>query len=1006
MKVLLQPGADQADPQGGIGQVILAQAKYLPEFGIELVTDESKADVIACHISSRGTERVDALHCHGLYWWDLPHLPFTSWHHTANQRIVETARKAQLISVPSQWVAQPFRRDMRIDPWVIPHGVDASAWVNRRNKRQPFVLWNKNRNSDVCDPAPAVEVAKAGISVLSTFAPDGAAQLPASFQVTGVLPHSEMKSLIQSASVYLATTIETFGVGTLEALAAGVPVVGYAWGGTQDIVRNGIDGILVEPGDTAALIPAIVSVMKDWNKYSAAARDRAEYFTWGLAAGLYAEMYATAWERTEDLAATIIITNYNYAKYVKGAVNSALAALRPIDKIIVVDDGSTDESRTILELEYGRHPQIELVFQENAGVAAARNRGIELAGTEFVTCLDADDMLHPEFIKKVAPRLADRPDVGVAFVGLEFINQDGEPMGEWRADKFSWDYQSSVGKPGELPRTNIPTPSACMFRKSMWKRAGGYYQVYAPGEDTEFMTRALSIGYKALPIDGPIKTTYRHHPAGASKVRKYVPTDTWHPWMRDRRFPMGAPTDAPPYVLSNAQPLVSVIIPVRDGHEDLAFGAVDSILGQTWRSWEIILVDDTNGAFDWPAPAARKLNNTYPFVRLVENMENQGPGGSRNTGIKAASAPLLLFLDADDFLVPGALDLMVREFIEAGGRYIYGNAIGINEDGEHTQLEFAPYSPDNRLQNSHPVTVLIQKEHAQKLMFDEKLRKYEDWDFFVRCAINGFHGRHCGETVLYIRDSSNRKQAIDRQESDAARDTILSRYKEYFNGGKSMAGCCGGGGKNILRAKQTANLLDGVQQAGIQMTGGQAMNDNFVRMEYTGQQKGARNYRGADGRRIYRGGNNPMDKFADVHPQDVAILEATGWWKVVRKAAVMPADPVAAAVEPVRPAAQVDWRAIAAEGETEAVAPASPTPESSPDYAWSEDNEAEGDLVPAISMEDTEETGAEVMRMTAAEIRDAIPDQDKGTLLAWLEVEKSGKNRKTVIAAIEGALGF
>lgn len=1006
MKVMLQPGKDQADPRGGIGQVILAQAKYLPKFGVQLVDDERKADIVACHISSRtGGGRVDVLHCHGLYWRDLPHSPFTNWHAEANKRIIESARRARRISVPADWVAQPFRRDMRISPAIIPHGVDASAWNNKRNKKQPFVLWNKNRNSDVCDPEPAVHVASAGISVISTFAPAGMSlsAAPPSLSVSGVLPHPEMKALIQKASVYLATTIETFGVGTLEAMAAGVPIVGYAWGGTQEIVRNGVDGILVEPGDADALIPAIVSVMKDWEAYSQASRQRAEQYNWRNAAGLYASLYAQALQeqKTESDAVSIVITNYNYAHYVDQAIESALKTMRSKDELIVVDDGSTDGSPSKLLTEYGTNPRVKLILQENAGVAAARNAGIEAAQNEFITCLDADDQLHPDFVKTVAPQIASQRDVGVAFVGLKFLNNEDKPAGEWSAKSFDWHYQASAGDSGELPRTNIPTPSACMFRKEMWRRSGGYYQVYAPGEDTEFMTRSLSVGYRALPIDSRVKTTYRNHAAGASKTKKYRPIDTWHPWMRDKKYPMGAPTDAPPFVLSNAQPLVSVIIPVRDGHEDLVFSAIDSVLGQTWRSWEVILIDDTGSdTFEYPNKPAWKLRHTYPFVRLLKNTENPGPGGARNTGIEASTAPLVLFLDADDFLAPGALDLMVRQFSEAEGRYIYGNAVGINADGDLTELIFEPYTAGSRLQKSHPVTVLIQRRHAQKLKFDELLRKYEDWDFFVRCAINGFHGHHCGETILYIRDSSTRKDALTREETDRARDTILERYQDYFtDGGKKMAGCCGGGGKSIIQAKQAAQLLDSMP--GIQMTGGQIMSNEggFVRMEYTGQQRGARTYRGKN-RRTYRGGNNPIDKFADVHPDDVETLAATGWWVVVRRASSTP-DPVQVKEElkeaPVRPAApKVDWRSLAADDEDEEALP-SPTPD---------DWDGEGDPIPAMPMGGSTETGSEILTMTAAEVREAIPDQDKGTLLAWLEVEKEGKNRKTVIAAIEQALGF
>jgi glycosyltransferase involved in cell wall biosynthesis len=100
---------------------------------------------------------------------------------------------------------------------------------------------------------PAYRLAEAGIPVVTTFAPPGMPSLP-TLHVTGPLPHDQMKELIRHASVYLATTPETFGIGTLEAMACGVPVLGYDWCGTTDIVRTGITGILAAPGDIASLI--------------------------------------------------------------------------------------------------------------------------------------------------------------------------------------------------------------------------------------------------------------------------------------------------------------------------------------------------------------------------------------------------------------------------------------------------------------------------------------------------------------------------------------------------------------------------------------------------------------------------------------------------------------------------------------------------------------------------------------------------------------------------------
>jgi hypothetical protein len=94
------PGAHIAD-DNGIGRIVHAQYRLLPAYGIELVSPD-RADVIACHIERGGLPRIDVLHCHGLYFDDLPHAPYSPWHHTANLRIAASARAARAITVPSR----------------------------------------------------------------------------------------------------------------------------------------------------------------------------------------------------------------------------------------------------------------------------------------------------------------------------------------------------------------------------------------------------------------------------------------------------------------------------------------------------------------------------------------------------------------------------------------------------------------------------------------------------------------------------------------------------------------------------------------------------------------------------------------------------------------------------------------------------------------------------------------------------------------------------------------
>ena len=92
---------------------------------------------------------------------------------------------------------------------------------------------------------------------------------------------------------------------------------------------------------------------------------------------------------------SIIIPTYNDAKYILQAVNSALAQTYKNIEIIVVDDGSTDNTKELL-----KNLKINYIFQENKGLSGARNTGMKLARGKYIALLDADDFYHLERLER------------------------------------------------------------------------------------------------------------------------------------------------------------------------------------------------------------------------------------------------------------------------------------------------------------------------------------------------------------------------------------------------------------------------------------------------------------------------------------------------------------------------------------------------------------------------------------------------------------------------------
>lgn len=868
------PTPNEIQLNNGIGRVVHAQYRYLPSYDFEFV-DALRADVLVGHTQQHDMPRIDALHCHGMYWTGDPGTgAYTSWHNTVNKKIIDAARKSRVFTVPSKWVAETFKREMRIVPEIVGHGINFEEWIPDKN--MGYLLWNKNRDKDVCNPMPAYEMALRGFDVVSTFAPS--LQKPPTLRVTNVMSHEYMREMICHADLYLATTKETFGIGTLEAMAAGVPILGYHWGGTAELVDHMVTGYLVEPGDFDGLAEGVHWLREHRKAVSEAAREFASHMDWPQMVKQYAELYHGLEAPEPELKVTVVIPCYNYGRFLHEAVGSCMFQETSCE-VIVVDDGSTDNTRELavkLQEHYGKE-RLQLIFQENQGVAAARNHGIAVAKGDLIIALDADDQLEPNYVSTLLPAFEKDRGLGIAYTGLLLIDTAGrrQSINYW-PPQFNWERLAVSHNP---PSNCIP--SAAMFRKELWRRCGGYHQRYAPAEDVEFWVRGLSLGWTATRVTDDPLFVYRVHRDGASHVLKYQSIDPYLPWMHDKQFPIGSPAQETGPVRSYTAPVISIIIPVGPGHENLVADAVESVIGQSLRETEIIVAWDSNLASD-------VLEARFPFAKFVYlGSWKSGPGTARNLGLEHATADLCLFLDADDVLAPGALAVFVRTYAKSEGRYVYSH--WTDESGK--TLEVPIYNPKAILNApQHAVTVLMATEQARRIRFDETLKALEDWDFFARCAIEGIHGVLEPQVLIQVRKKTGGRTRKLRDDKDLLKQ-VRSRYTAYAEGETEMGSCCGGDvAAPLLAAKVAMGLLPPQAGEHTNGSGGNGMPDNLapgkVRMEFIGPTVGAITYGGVGvtpSGRSYRGGNNMMHRFVDADEKDVNWLEGLGVWRAVMR---------------------------------------------------------------------------------------------------------------------------
>ena len=200
---------------------------------------------------------------------------------------------------------------------------------------------------------------------------------------------------------------------------------------------------------------------------------------------------------------SVIIPNFNYARYLAGAVESVLTQTYPDIELIVVDDGSTDASRDIL-MNYGE--SIHTIFQQNQGVSAARNNGVAASGGEFVAFLDADDEWLPTKVEKQVAMFSEDPDLGLVHVGVNEIDADGDSI-RLRLEGSSGDATRElllIGRKGVLGGG-----SGLMVRRTVFDGVGGFDTRLSTSADWEFFFRVASryrIGFVA-----DVLMKYRFH---------------------------------------------------------------------------------------------------------------------------------------------------------------------------------------------------------------------------------------------------------------------------------------------------------------------------------------------------------------------------------------------------------------------------------------------------------------------------------------------------------------
>lgn len=230
------------------------------------------------------------------------------------------------------------------------------------------------------------------------------------------------------------------------------------------------------------------------------------------------------------------------------------------------------------------------------------------------------------------------------------------------------------------------------------------------------------------------------------------------------------------------KPRISVVLPVHN-RQDVLARAVQSVLDQRLKEFELVIVDD--GSTDGSVGVAKSFDDDR--IKIIELGENRGGNVARNAGVRAASAPLIAFLDSDDTYLPEKLERVVAEFDRkpkmellvdsfvkvqpSGARVVRKNPVIEDRETFRTALF------TRQLWKATP-SITARRDAILKVMFDETLRRLQDFDFLIRAS----ETLECASTdaVLWVKywDAN----AISGQDNMIpANVELVRRHPEYLS---------------------------------------------------------------------------------------------------------------------------------------------------------------------------------------------------------------------------------
>lgn len=222
-----------------------------------------------------------------------------------------------------------------------------------------------------------------------------------------------------------------------------------------------------------------------------------------------------------NITVSIVVPAYNASQYLAETIESVLAQTFTDFELLIIDDGSTDNTADIISMYSHKDNRVKLFSQQNQGVSIARNTGIEKAKGKYIAFLDSDDIWLPNKLALHIEHFRQNPNLGISFGRVEFISFDSKSTNYFSTSRL---FQIL---PEHLYYENlIITPSNVVILRSVFDTIKGFDINLSGTEDAELFFRIIYQGWKVEGINR-VLVCYRTNQAGIS-ANLYRMEEDWN----------------------------------------------------------------------------------------------------------------------------------------------------------------------------------------------------------------------------------------------------------------------------------------------------------------------------------------------------------------------------------------------------------------------------------------------------------------------------------------------